>query len=144
MSSITPPQVIVDYNHIKGHAPLVKHRPRYTISEGEIPVPRVLTTEDHFTKHARCYHHGPGGGPLKGDCEGRNIVEQAMIEVLKNDTYIGFSHNERENSVYLLRLSVWNGIEDESIGCESRPIPKGLKVKSSSSKWKWHSLYIKN
>ena len=144
-----PPQVIVeqsfnvDYNHIKGHAPLVKHRPRYTISEGEIPEPRVLTTEDHFTKYARSYHHGPRGRKWKGDCGGRNIVEQAMIEIVKNDTYIGFSHNESENSVYLLRRGVWNGIEGESIGCESRPVPQGLPQKTSS-KWRWHSLYIKN
>jgi len=66
-----------------------------------------------------------------------------MIEILKNDTYIGFSHNESENSVYLLRRGVWNGIEGESIGCESRPVPQGLPQKTSS-KWKWHSLYIKN
>lgn len=98
--------------------------------------------EDHFTKHAKCYHHGKHGRTWKGGIEGRNIVEQAMIEILKNDTYIGFSHNEKENSVYLLRREHWRGIDDGSIGCERRPVPQGLPQKKSD-KWTWHSLYIK-
>ena len=149
MVSIPPPQVVVeqpfkmDFNHIKGHAPLVKHRPRHTTEE-KIPAPRVLTTEDQFTKYARCYHHGlgPRGRKWKGGGEVRNIIEQAMDEVLKNETYIGFSYNEKKKSIYLIRTDDWKGIEDESIGCESRPVPEGLTQKTSL-KWSWHSLYIK-
>lgn len=145
MVSVPPPQVIVeqpykvDFNLIRGHAPLVRHRSRQMIPESGIPLPRVLTTEDQFTKYARCYHRGH---IWKGSGEGRNIVEQAMDEILKNDTYIGFSHNEKQNTVYLTKRSEWNGIDDESIRCESRPVPKGLKQKNSF-RWQWHSLYIK-
>jgi len=89
---------------------------------------------------------GGGGSKWKGIGEGINIVEQAMIEVLKNDTYIGFTYNEKMRSVYLLKNSSWKGIGDESIGCESNPIPEGLKKMKmkTSKKWEWHSLYIKN
>ena len=148
MVSVPPPQVIVeqpykvDINLIRGHAPLVRHRSRQMIPESGIPLPRVLTTEDLFTKHERCYHYASHGRIWKGSGEGRNIVEQAMDEILKNDTYIGFSHNEKQNTVYLTKRSEWNGIDDESIRCESRPVPKGLTHKNSF-RWKWHSLYIK-
>ena len=148
MVSVPPPQVIVeqpykvDFNLIRGQAPLVRHRSRKMTPESRIPVPRVLTTEDQFTKYARCYHHGPYGKKWKGSGEGRNIVKQAMDEILKNGTYIGFSHNEKENSVYLIRGGDWNGIDDVSIGCERRPVPQGLPQKKSL-KWTWHSLYIK-
>jgi hypothetical protein len=154
MVSVPPPQVIVEYpskvdfNLIRGHAPLIRHRSRQMIPESGIPAPRVLTTEDQFTKYARCYHHSSWGGSSKwkGTGEGLNIVEQAMIEVLKNDTYIGFTHNEKMSSVYLLKNSSWKGIDDESIGCERNPIPEGLKKMKTktSKKWEWHSLYIKN
>lgn len=148
MVSVPPPQVIVeqpykvDYNTIRCYEPLVRHRRRHMDIARSIPAPRVLTTEDQFTKHARCYHHGRRGRKWKGSDEGRNIVEQAMIEILKNDTYIGFSHNEKENSVYLLRREHWRGIDDGYIGCERRPVPQGLPQKKSD-KWTWHSLYIK-
>lgn len=102
----------------------------------------VREINENFTKYARCYHHGRRGKKWKGTGEGRKIVEQAMNEVLKNDKYVGFSHNEKENSVYLTKRSDWNGIDDESIGCERRPVPQGLPQKKSL-KWTWHSLYIK-
>ena len=148
MVSVPPPQVIVeqpymvDFNLIRGHAPLVRHRSRQIIPESGIPAPRVLATEDLFTKHERCYHCGPRWEKWKGSDEGRNVVEQAMDEILKTDKYIGFSHNEKKNSVYLIRGRDWNGIDDESIRCESRPVPQGLTHKNSF-RWKWHSLYIK-
>lgn len=148
MVSVPPPQVIVeqpykvDFNLIRGHAPLVRHRSRQMIPESWIPAPRVLTTEDLFTKHVRCYHHGRREKKWKGSDEGRNIVEQAMDEILKNDKYVGFSHNEKENSVYLIRGRDWDGIDGGSIGCERRPVPQGLPQKKSL-KWTWHSLYIK-
>lgn len=149
MSAIQIPQVIVDlppfkvdYNTVRGSAPLVRHRRRHTNTALSIPVPRVLATEDRFTKHEKCYHHGPRGSKWKGSGEGRNIVEQAMNEVLKNDKYIGFSHNTQEDSVYLIKSRDWEGIDSGSIGCKRRPVPQGLPQKTSQ-KWKWHSLYIK-
>ena len=102
----------------------------------------VREINENFTKYARCYHCGPRWEKWKGTGEGRKVVEQAMDEILKTDKYIGFSHNEIKNSVYLIRGRDWNGIDDESIRCESRPVPKGLTHKNSF-RWKWHSLYIK-
>jgi len=150
MVSVPPPQVIVeqpykvDFNLIRGYAPLVRHRSRQMIPESGIPAPRVLTTEDLFTKHERCYHHSSWGGSSKWKATGvgRNIVEEAMIEVLKNDKYVGFSHNTIEDSVYLIKSRDWGGIDSGSIGCERRPVPQGLPQKKSL-KWQWHSLYIK-
>jgi hypothetical protein len=112
------------------------------IPESGIPAPRVLATEDLFTKHERCYHCGPRWEKWKGGDEGRNVVEQAMDEILKTDKYIGFSHNEKKLGLSNKgeRLE-W--IDDESIRCESRPVPKGLTHKNSF-RWQWHSLYIKN
>lgn len=150
MSAIQIPQVIVDlpsfkvdYNTVRGSAPLVRHRRRHANIAPSIPAPRVLVAEDLFTKHERCYHHNPRrGSHWKGRGEGRNIVEQAMNEVLKNDKYVGFSHNTKEDSVYLIKSRDWDGIDSGSIGCERRPVPQGLTQKTSQ-KWKWHSLYIK-
>jgi hypothetical protein len=150
MSAIQIPQVIVDppaharegATRVRGYAPLVRHRRRHMNIAPSIPAPRVLADEDLFTKHERCYHHGRRGSQWKGRVEEGNIVEQAMNEVLKNDKYIGFSHNTKEDSVYLIKSRVWDGIDSESIGCERRPVPQGLTQKTSQ-KWKWHSLYIK-
>jgi len=101
-----------------------------------------LPAEDLFAKHERCYHYASHGRIWKGRVEEGNIVEQAMIEVLKNDTYIGFSYNEKVGSVYLIKSRDWDGIDGGSIGCERRPVPQGLTQKTSQ-KWEWHSLYIK-
>jgi hypothetical protein len=149
MSAIQIPQVIVDlpsfkvdYNTVRGYAPLVRHRRRHANIAPSIPAPRVLATEDLLTKHERCYHYASHGRIWKGRGEGRNIVEQAMNEVLKNDKYFGFSHNTKKDSVYLIKSRDWDGIDSGSIGCERRPVPQGLTHKTSH-KWKWHSLYIK-
>ena len=137
-----PPSFKVDYNTVRGYAPLLRHRRRHANIAPSIPAQMVLATEDRFTKHERCYHQKPGVAAYDGGGEGRNIVEQAMNEVLKDDTYIGFSHNTHTRSVYLIRCGDWKGIEDKSIGCEANPVPQGLAV-VKSDKWKWHSLYIK-
>lgn len=151
MSAIQIPQVIVDlpsfkvdYNTVRGYAPLVRHRRRHMNIAQSIPAPRVLATEDLFAKHEGCYHHGTRWEKWKGIGEGLNTVEQAMNEVLKNEKYVGFSYNEKVGSVYPLKREDWNGIDDESIGCERRPVPRGLPNKTGKSdKWKWHSIYIK-
>ena len=150
MVSVPPPQVIVDlpsfkvdYNTAIGYAPLVRHRGRHANIAPSIPAPRVLVAEDLFTKHERCYHQQPTTRfSLERGGEGRNIVELAMNEVLKNDKYVGFSHNTKEDSVYLIKSRDWDGIDSGSIGCERRPVPQGLTQKTSQ-KWKWHSLDIK-
>ena len=156
MSATQTPQVMddspfkMDFNVVRGHAPLIRHRTRHTrhtlpTNIGlSIPAPMVLAPEDLFTKHERCYHLKPGVAAYDGGGEGRNIVEQAMNEVLNNDTYIGFSHNTHTRSVYLIMCGDWKGIEDKSIGCEANPVPQGLAKTKTSARWKWHSLYIKN
>ncbi len=152
---LTSKELREDYGFKRGHLCMVDDwcaREKKKSSENHVEDEARKMNEDglreineNFTKYARCYHHGTRWDKWKGSGEGRNIVEQAMVEILKNDTYIGFSHNEKENSVYLIRESDWNGIGDESIGCEERPVPRGLSNKSGKSdKWKWHSLYIKN
>ena len=110
----------------------------------EVEVSKKAKTREHFTKHERCYHHGQYGPKWKGTGGDVDIVEEAMNEVLKDNTYIGFTFNEQKKSVYLLKWGDWKGIDDESIGCERRPIPKGLEKQKTSTKWEHHSLYIKN
>lgn len=151
---LTSKELREDYGFKRGHLCMVNDwlaREKETFPENHVEDEARGMNEDglpeinkNFTKYARCYHHGPYGGKWKGGGEGRNIVEQAMAEILKNDTYIGFSHNEDRNSVYLLKKTDWKGIDDESIGCKRRPVPRGLNNKSGKSdKWEHHSLYIK-
>ena len=107
----------------------------------------VSETEDCFTKREECYHHGQWG-KWKGGGEGRTneeLVKLAKKEVLNNDTYIGFSHNTKTNSVYLIiKRKGGEGIKYENIRCERRPVPQALAATTTSQRWKWHSLYIKN
>lgn len=150
LKSVTLEELQNDYGFKRGHLRMIGEwltREKKTESSVHVEDGVQEINEDHFTKYAMCYHHSSWGGcsKLKGIGEGLNIVEQAMIEVLENDTYIGFTHNEKMSSVYLLKNSSWKGIDDESIGCEGNPIPEGLKKMKTktSKKWKWHSLYIK-
>jgi len=147
LKSVTVEELQNDYGFKRGHLRMIGEwlaREKKTESKVLVEDGVQEINEDHFTKYARCYHHGTRWEKWKGIGEGLNNVEQAMIEVLKNDTYIGFSYNEKVGSVYPLKRADWNGIDDESIGCERRPVPGGLPNKTGKSdKWKWHSLYIK-
>jgi len=147
LKSVTLEELQNDYGFKRGHLRMINEwltRERETEPENDDEDGAQEINEDHFTKHAKCYHYAPHGRTWKGGGEGRNIVEQAMIEILKNDKYAGFSYNETEKSVYLLNKKDWRGIDDGSIGCERRPVPQGLSNKTGKSdKWTWHSLYIK-